>query len=85
MAVREPIQYEWERGEQRRFAQAADLSPAYLNDVLHRRGGRARIGAVIARRLADACKAMAQENPSFPIVTLEQWLFPDEHFNPLLF
>jgi hypothetical protein len=77
--------YEWEHGEQLRFANAAGMSPANLNDILHRRAGRALPGPGVARRLMAASERWHGLKPSFPVTTLEMWLFPDEHHNPLLF
>ncbi len=77
--------YEWERGEQFRFANAAGLSPTNLNDILHRRTGRALAGPAVAQRLVNASIRWHNLKPSFPATTLEMWLFPDEHHNPLLF
>jgi transcriptional regulator with XRE-family HTH domain len=65
----------WARGEQAELARTADISAAYLCDILK---GRKSPRIAVAKRLAAACKQL-----NIPL-ELTDWIDPASSSSPLI-
>lgn len=65
----------WEEGDKAKLARLADISPQYLNDILH---ARCAAGKETAINLVDAA---AQLNYKISLLDV---LYPEDSANPLI-